>query len=284
MKRKSVQVSGGLAASALVLAILITVLPSPARGGVAVPPSVRPAPPPVIHLTWHEPYGSPRATTSNTSSCDDTTTLDTLWLTYECPERVIHAMTVSGSLLFEPQAGEPLGSFWFFERNAANSGNLFVDFNIAFPAPIKTPWSGLGPVLGPVGYTHEGGRGRLDMTALGPDGQAGVTDRGVLYAFARVIISSRHAELDGCRRAMVIRWAGARFITRFEGDLRVPPGPGQVVTWNAPRGGTPRATARGPAAFWTPARAPQSWGALWKQVPAITEFRLIDHDSTAAKH
>jgi hypothetical protein len=215
-------------------------------------------PPPTVHLTWNAPYGSPRAKTRVSPACNDSTRLDTLWLTFETPVRGIHHTAVSGTVLFEPADGDTLGSFWAFERGGPNAGNILIDFDL-LPDPDRSfvsPYSAL--VNGHVGYTRAGGRGRLDLTANGPGANGGITQPGAQYCFARIIIREQRTDLTGCERPIAVRWAGARFQTSMEGDLRVTQTAGTTVCWNAARGGVARRRPAFVVETWVPKEAPPS--------------------------
>src|SRR5438552_10800329 len=75
-----------------------------------------PIPVPRIHLSWNAPWNEQGAAKNLTPSCSDTTRIDTLYVTFETPPRVMPLSGIAGVLLFEPVAGDTLGPYWDFER------------------------------------------------------------------------------------------------------------------------------------------------------------------------
>jgi hypothetical protein len=212
---------------------------------------------PLLHLTWHEPYGSPRATTRLAPDCSNATGEDTLFLTFETPKSILHYLSISGALVFEPLDGDTLGSYWDFERGGQNSGNILIGFDPQYSDYYRFSWE--GAVEGHVGYTRAAGRGRLDISVNGPNvARGGASIQGQQFLFARVIIVHTPRPLTGCNRPMKITWVAARFPSRFEGDVYALPGARASVTWNAPRGPLPPPTTRFAPLTWLPQEVPPS--------------------------
>ena len=232
---------------------------------VTVPVASEPRPddPPPVHIAWHAPWGSPQATQNLVAECGDTTLVDTLFLTFECPKKYIQRVRgISGALLFEPQAGDTLGAFWFNERGGTNAGNLLVDFDLINTDDAQTPWRAY--VAGRVGYAHEAGRGRLDLSADVPVAKVLNLFPGMTYYFARVTIHRKRCDLAGCLAPMRITWAGGRFRWNRPGskDASFGIGPGQSVTWNAPRSSLACRRTRLAIETWVPPFAPPSRAVL----------------------
>ena len=77
---------------------------------------------------------------------------------------------------------------------------------------------------------------------------------------------------------MTIRWAGARFRTLVEGDLRATPTMATTVTWNAPKGGVPRVRPQLAVETWVPAVSPASRGVMNDPsvgAPRVTINRVV---------
>jgi len=224
-------------------------------------PVVRPMPPPRLHVTWNAPFGDPRARTNLDTNGADTSRVDTLFLSFESPPHNLPLLGLSGALLFEPQAGDTLGSFWAFERTGPNSGNLRVEFDHIWSEYCEMPWNTL--VYGHVGYTRAGGRGRLDLSA-------DIVDIGIKnlfpnrsFCFARIAIDHKRAGLlEGCGRPMSISWVGVQFATYNNLVLRPLPGPGQRVTMNASKRGVASRHLIGLQQAWVPPSAPPSRASL----------------------
>ncbi len=231
-------------------------------GSAGEVPRLKPIDAPRVHLTWNAPWGDSLASSSLTVDCADTSRVDLLFLTFESPRNILPLTGVSGTLLFEPEAGDTLGPFWFFERQDRNAGSLAVDFNLRNAAGCLSAWR--GKVDAGVGYGRVGQRGRLDLSADVAAADAQNLNPNTCFMFARVVIRHNRSELDGCKRPMRITWVGGRFRSHRPGseELTTVTGPGHSVTWNAPRSGV-NVRRSGPAIVtWVPRFAPSSRAAL----------------------
>ena len=228
--------------------------------GIAAAPTPDTRPPipqPILHVTWNAPYGDPRARSSIAPVCTDTTREDTLYVGFETGSRIVRVKNISAVVLFEPQAGDSLGSFWFFERGGANEGSLIVKYDFVNGEYADSPW-GVGFAYGHVGYTHDRVRGRLDISANAPPPLVKSWAPNLVFCFAQITISHRRSNLSGCGRPMSIACVGARFFTVDNREFRAATSPDQRVPWNPRRGGIPRRGARGPLVTWVPDVAPPS--------------------------
>lgn len=223
----------------------------------AAPPPTPPEDIPLLYLTWHAPYGDPRARTELSVDCRDMSGVDTLYLTFETRHRSMRFTGMSGTLVFEPQAGDTLGRYWFRARGEANEAMTFVDFDLLLnSAYVDSPWEQL--VAGSVGFTHVGGRGRLDVSAHVAPKQAKNLFPGTRYVFSRVKLLRSRGGLPGCDQPMSIAWVGACAYSSLGERMWVPPGPGRRVTLNANGDGVATRRYR-PVAAWLPRYAPPSW-------------------------
>ena len=200
-----------------------------AAAPIAAVPPTPPADIPLLYLTWHAPHGDPRARTALSVDCRDTTGVDTLYLTFETRRRGFRFTGMSGTLVFEPQAGDTLGPYWFRARGEANEAMTFVDFDLLLNSEyVDSPWERL--VTGSVGFTHVGGRGRLDVSAHVTPKQAKNLFPRTRYAFARVKLLRARGRLAGCQQPMSIAWVGACAYSSLGESMWVPPGPNRRVT------------------------------------------------------
>ncbi len=213
-------------------------------------------------MSWRAPWGDPRATQAIAAVCSDTTGADTLYLTIRSPRNVLPLMGMTGTLLFEPQRGDTLGQFWNLDRAGANAGNLTVDFDLLSSDICSSPWKVL--VGGRVGYTHAGGRGRLDLSADVPFAHVYNLYPNECYFFGRVTLRRARAYLAGCNLPMRISWIGGRVRSSRKGSesLVFGIGPERTVTWNAPRQGIGTRRTRLAMETWVPRHAPPSRGSL----------------------
>ena len=222
----------------------------------------RRVPAPEVYLSWNAPFGETRAARNIVVDCADTTGSDTLYLALRSTRNVLPLLSLTGTLLFEPEAGTSPGSFWYLERGGANGGNLLVDFDLIGSEHCVSPWKTY--VAGHVGYAHVGGRGRLDMTADVTLEKVFNLNPPDCYIFGRVTIRRQRGNLDGCRLPMRISWVGGKLRSSRPGSelLTFAQGPNQSVTWNAPRQGVACRRTRLAIETWVPYMAPPSRTAM----------------------
>ena len=219
--------------------------------------SFRPETEPQLYLTWHEPYGEPGASSALHVSCDDTTGVDTLYLSFDPGRFCRGVVSVSGVLLFHPCPGDSLADFWSFKRGSANEGGLLVDFaNILFPC--YRPWEGV-PSRSAAYYDKRSGRGRLDLFCWIPAERSSSVFGGSVYCFARMRIDRRRAHLRGCARPVALEWAAAYINCKDGKEIQIRRGAHRFATWNVP-GGRPWTTQSPLARAWQPRyEVPPSW-------------------------
>jgi hypothetical protein len=242
----------GISAAAWIGAWAAVVVLTAVPNAVASPPANDV---PNLYLTWHAPYGDPRARTTLAVDCRDTTGVDVLYLTFETRRQGMRFTGMSGTLVFEPQMGDTLGSYWFRARGEANQAKTFVDFEYFNSETADTPWE--SRAVGSVGFGHVGGRGRLDMSAHVPPQQAKNLFPGTRYVVARIKLMRSNGHLPGCDQPMSIAMEAACLYTTL-GRTWIPPGLGHRVTMNAEREGVATGRFR-PVAVWVPRFAPPSW-------------------------
>jgi hypothetical protein len=222
----------------------------------------RPIVPPDANLSWNAPWGEPRAVSAITVDCADTSDADTLYMTLRSDRSVVPLLGVTATLLFEPQGGDSLGSFWDLERGGVNNGSLLIDFDLVASENCSTPWKTL--VAGRVGYSRVGGRGRLDVSADVPRTAVFNMNTGNCYILGRITLRRLRGKLAGCRQPMRVSWIGGIIRSTRPGSesLALVPGPGRSVTQNAPRSGIACRRTRLAVETWTPRLAPPSWSAM----------------------
>jgi hypothetical protein len=213
---------------------------------------------PVVHMAWREPWGEPGAASAITRACGDTTLVDTLYLTLQAPKQHLPITGLSGTLLFEPMGGDTLDPYWHLERGDDDAGSLLVDFDFLERGAATSPWQAF--VVGLVGYTRVGGRGRLDFSADVPNWRAKLLWPGTNYLCARVMLRHPARYAAGCARPMRVTWVGGRVRSTRAGseELSFALAPLRSVTLNAPRGGFARRRLGLAMETWVPRLAPQS--------------------------
>lgn len=183
---------------------------------------------PTLHLSWNAPAGFPRAASSLRTTCADTARVDTLWLTFDPGESAGKFYGVYARLYFHPVGGDTLGPFWHFKSGTANQRNLTIEFG-GEDFPLAPAWT--APGMGQPLYEFNGSAGTLDLVYAVADASAGPIEGGRRYAFARVMIRQRRADLAGCRQPMCIEWALGR-VGAGRDDRHSRTGD-RFVTWNA---------------------------------------------------
>jgi hypothetical protein len=189
------------------LAVLPFVIMLSAAGPVwaespAAPDTSARFPDPVVYLSWHSPYGMPRATEDLTPS-HGANQRDTLWLTFE-PRRTSKLFGMSAQIAFRAQPGDTLGDAWRFGGGTTNPHNIVVEFpQRSWPA--KSPWS--VPGFGGAHFDRKDGNGRLDIIFAVNADSAGPVENGGRYAFARILFPSMTTA--EARQAVCIEWVSS---------------------------------------------------------------------------
>lgn len=187
-----------------------------------------------LRLSWRAPYGMPRATDRVVTRCDDTTRVDTLFVTFTVPRRTPGVDSLGVVLYFHPMGPDSLGPFWHFKRGWENQMNLMVDFDYTAGIEGELPWNVMG--FGNVAYDHRSGRGRLDLGfTIPPDASKSLLP-GVSYTCARIRIRQRRTDLGGCSQPVCIE--ASDLVIQFTTRRRAISSPAseRFVGWNTPQG------------------------------------------------
>ncbi len=159
-----------------------------------------------LFLSWNAPWGQPRARTSLAPRCNDTTAVDTLYLSF-LPGRPSQAFNgFSARLAFRSAASDTLGPWWHMEsRGGENGGNLLVEFGPSDAIPGPQPWTVAGQAVSQLKRDPR----EVDLTLLfavnHSMAQPIVADR--IYTLCRVIVRHRRAtRLAGCGQPVCIEW------------------------------------------------------------------------------
>ncbi len=153
-------------------------------------------------LSWHAPYGQPRATAALRAPCGRSAAEDTL---YVCCDPGADSPTFNGftvRLLMHPGPRDSLAAFW---REARADGQLThvrvvldPDSSLGVPTPFRV--SGMG-----VGRTDlAGGAVRVRMIYAVANTMATPVRAGTVYLLARVIVQRPRAKDAACGRGLCV--------------------------------------------------------------------------------
>jgi hypothetical protein len=226
---------------------------------LAMPGSAR-AGDPTLYLSWHAPHGMPRASDRLTTRCDDTTRVDTLWLSFDPGEDAAKFYGMFARLRFHPAEGDTLGPFWHFKTGAANQKNLAIEF-AGEDFPLAPGWVAQG--MGAPSYEFNASVGTLDLIYAVREADAAPIQGGKRYAFSRVLFKHRRAGLAGCMAPTCIEWALGR-LGNGQVDRHVTAGP-RFVTWN----GSGRVCDT-----WRAAERPKAWTPPQNRAPKVVRRKL----------
>jgi hypothetical protein len=216
-----------------------------------------PAPNARLYLTWHAPFGQPRATDQLTAACGDTTAKDTLYMCFDPGRDVDHFQSFTATLYFWAGGEDSLDAHWRF-----GEGRSYRRLVIQY-APDSVP--GAEPAwptsaFASSGYSSTRASGKFRMIAAGPAGQGWPLQGGKPYVAARFLVP-RPAALDrACDRPVCIEWATA-MLGLGGGELPEVKSGQRFVSWNS-RGGKVCAPMREFAAPppWQPKQSlPPGW-------------------------
>ena len=190
---------------------------------------------PKVYLTWHAPYGSPRATDTLSAACGDTSGRDTLWLSMHIGADSTNFYAYTMHLLFRAQPGDTLGPNWWFGGKEANPWNVRVEWvqdswkDCHKPAYFA-PWT-------TVSYDRTRESGRLYMNYTIRADRAQVVGGDTLYCLARVLFPRPRPGQANCTQPICIEWSYGQFSFDLYGDDSYPqPGSQRFVSWNSPKG------------------------------------------------
>jgi len=187
------------------------------------PPNAR------IHLTWHAPYGQPRASDRLFAVCGDTAAKDTLFMCFDPGRGSARFIGLRAVVQFRAAAGESLGADWQFGEGQKLRG-LEVELN-----PDDVPGTGRAWPASAVTaayYRTTSASGKLFMVVAVPSMRAPAVEPGTLYCFARVLVPRPARKSPGCDRPVCIEWALAALSYDLGDEREVKLG-NRFVSWNS---------------------------------------------------
>lgn len=175
-----------------------------------------------LFLSWNAPWGQRRARTALTPRCDDTTAVDTLYLSF-LPGRTSQGFNgFTSRLTFHSASADTLGPWWHMEsRGGENGGNLLVEFGPSPDMPGPQPWNVSGQAVSQLKRTPRD----VDLTLLFAVNHlmARPIVADTIYTLCRVLVRHRRAtRLSGCGQPVCIEWSRATmaFAIKDEPEVR----------------------------------------------------------------
>lgn len=192
-----------------------------------------PADPPEVYLSWHAPWGEPRAADTLSASCD-TTRADTLWMSFDPGKPSPTFVGYTATLLFHPALGDTLTGWW--TRNYYTGKPPFMDIGLepvpgyGYPMPYRRNGGGGSQYDG---LTHDA---RFRMIYAAPSTELTSIDR-KRYVLARLIMHPPPQTDPACGRPICIEWSESELnFDLTNGRAIVTSGTHRFVTINS-RGG-----------------------------------------------
>ena len=201
-----------------------------------------------IHLSWHAPYGTPRATSTLTVACGDTASVDTLYMTCDVGTDAPSFLGFQAALSIHAQAGDSLGPYWLFGQESRTPSRVRAIWNADSGLIGRPPWGNVHG-QGVLYYEHTRLAGSLQMAFAIPIDSALAVHLADRVVLARVLFP-HPAPGPGCAQPVCIEWAWSRLSFATAWDTEVTSGE-RFVSWNSPAG-----TACAPLRS---ARAPRPW-------------------------
>ena len=201
-----------------------------------------------FYLSWHAPFGSPRATDTLSAACGDTSGRDTLWLSMQIDADSTNFYAYSMALLFRAQPGDTLGPNWWFGGKEANPWNVRVEW-------VQDSWKDCHklayfPPWTTVNYDRTKESGRLYMNYTIRADRSKVVGRDTLYCLARILFPRPRLGQANCNQPICIEWSFGQFSFDLYGEDTYPsPGSRRFVSWNSPRGEVCRTFMSAPDSF-----------------------------------
>jgi len=161
---------------------------------------------PRLYLSWHAPYGSPRASDTLSVPCGTEGGPDTLYLTFETGANSGQFIGIDSKLYFRAAVGDTLGPHW-----QAGDQNIQVQFSTDSVPGCTRPWR--GAVWAAYSYYDRTmGSGRLQISNIRPPQRAVAVSDSVPYLYGRLLLARPPAGLPRCDQPICIEWAFAEFL------------------------------------------------------------------------
>jgi len=225
-----------------------SVLAAAGMGLALAVPTARASSESKIYLSWHAPYGAPRASSTLTVACGDTTRVDTLYMTCDIGTDSPTFLGFQAILTFHLLAGDTLGPSWDFGNETTSPRGVRAIWEADSSLVVRPPWGGVQG-QGAIYYVHTRLTGSLRMGFAIPIDQALPVHFADRVLLARVLFQHPAAG-TGCDQPVCIAWdwAGLSFAAAWESEIT---SGDRFVSWNSPGGRV--------CAPFSSARAPRPW-------------------------
>lgn len=194
---------------------------------------------PQLYLSWHAPYGSPRATETLMMAAGDTTATDTLYLSFDPGHYDTTFLALDATITIRCADGDSLSPFWHWGpigQTQLGPRNPRVQFNDTGDWPYPSPWSSVGIGQSAYDWTRQSARVRM-MYGVGPL-QGTPVDSGRIYTIAVLVVRHPAARIVNATQPLCFEWTGSTFAySNFLPEESVHYGEHRWVSLNS-RGGT----------------------------------------------
>jgi hypothetical protein len=172
---------------------------------------------PRLYLSWHAPYGAPRASDTLWVRPSDGGK-DTLYLTFVSGQSWPKFYGLLGTLLFHTAVGDSLEQQWLDERN------LQTDFMTDSIPYGRRMWRGTGSTRFSF-YDFFRASGRLKFSSVRHPASPVAIQDSVPYLFARVMVAHPSADIRRWNQPICVEWTDAEFLPDSTGVVTVHSGP-----------------------------------------------------------
>lgn len=191
--------------------------PAARADSVPVPAVATGAQVPIVHLSWHAPFGFPGASKESPASCDDSTGVDTLFISFEPTADDSSFSGLAGELDIYAQGSDTLGSFWDVGGAGANPGGIVVQWAPHADFPGEAPFDRGG--MAAVKYERTSVTGRLRFFNVVPAGTGLPVKAHHRYTLGAVFIKPAHRGLTGCGQPVCLELGMADFVFNGKPDV-----------------------------------------------------------------
>jgi len=193
---------------------------------------------PQLYLSWHAPFGSPRASETVFMADGDTTATDTLYLSFDPGHRDTTFLALDATITMRCAEGDTLSPFWrtgAMGKVMMGPRNPRVQFNDTGDWPTPSPWLAVGIGQSAYDWARYSARVRL-MYGVGPQ-QGAPVDSGRIYTIARIVIRHPAAGIANATQPLCFEWTGSTFAySNFEPEESVHYGDHRWASLNSRNG------------------------------------------------
>jgi hypothetical protein len=168
---------------------------------------------PRLYLSWHAPYGAPRASDTLWIRSGDGGK-DTLYLTFESAEDWRQFYGLVATIFFRTAVGDSLADPWLEEKNLET--NLMTD---SIPG-VRRLWRGTQSTRYSF-YDFSRGSGRLRLSNVRSPVSAVPIAKDVPYLFARVMVAHPASGVPFWNQPICVQWSDAEFLPDSSGGITV---------------------------------------------------------------